>query len=349
MAQARFESLGAYLPSTVTSTPELVARMNTVPPFDLEQLTGIRNRRVHDKRPESYEDSFVMAMRAAQDCLSRSRYRADELDIVISSSITRFKGADRFYFEPSFAFMLADALGAGAAIHFDVSNACAGMMTGVLILDRMIKAGLVRRGMVVSGEQITAIAETAVREIEHPYDPQFGSLTVGDSAAAVILDQATSAADEIHYIELTTCAEYARLCIGMPSDRSQGLALYTDNHQMHKSERLRLWPSLHGALLAKSGTTFADERFDYIIHHQVGTRFIDKMNRVGEAIFETPMPESLAVVEDCGNTSSTSHFVVLHEYLKHNRVRKGAKFLFVPAASGVVTGCLSATISSLEV
>jgi len=346
MIHTRFESIGAYLPSTVTSTRELVSQMRNAPPFDLEDLTGIRNRRVHDTRPESYEDSFVLALRAAEDALSRSRYSADQLDIVISASITRFRGPDRFYFEPSFALMLKESLGARAAIHFDVSNACAGMLTGVMVLDRMIKAGVVRNGLVVSGEQITAITDTAVREIEEPYDPQFGSMTVGDSAAAVILDESTSEADRIHYVEMMTCADYAHLCIGMPSDRSTGIALYTDNHQMHKEDRLMLWPTFQTELLSKMGSSFPEEQFDYVIHHQVGTRFIKKVSRFGAEIFQAPMPESLAVVEEYGNTSSTSHFVVLHEHLK---TRPGGKFLLVPAASGVVTGCLSATVSSLEV
>lgn len=61
------------------------------------------------------------------------------------------------------------------------------------------------------------------------------------------------------------------------------------------------------------------------------------------------MPEPLAVVDRYGNTSSTSHFVVMYEHLKNGRITKGSKLLLVPAASGVVTGCLSATISSLEV
>lgn len=346
MTHTRFESLGAYLPSTVTSTRELVGQMRNAPPFDLEDITGIRNRRVHDKRPESYEDSFVLALRAAEDALSRSAYDAADLDVVISASITRFRGPDRFYFEPSFALLLKQALGAQRAIHFDVSNACAGMLTGVQVLDRMIKAGVVRNGLVVSGEQITAITDTAVREIEHPYDPQFGSMTVGDSGAAAILDVSTGEDDRIHYVELMTCAEYSHLCIGMPSDRSTGIALYTDNHQMHKEERLKLWPTFQGGLLAKRGTDFAAERFDYVVHHQVGTRFIKKVGRFGEELFETAMPESLAVVDEYGNTSSTSHFVVLNEHLKR---RPGGKFLLVPAASGVVTGCLSATIPSLEV
>jgi 3-oxoacyl-[acyl-carrier-protein] synthase III len=345
MTHTRFESLGAYLPSTVTSTRDLVGEMRNAPPFDLEDITGIRNRRVHDKRPDSYEDSFVLALRAAEDALSRSAYDAADLDVVISASITRFRGPDRFYFEPSFALLLKQALGAGKAIHFDVSNACAGMLTGVQVLDRMIKAGVVRNGLVVSGEQITAITDTAVREIEHPYDPQFGSMTVGDSGAAAILDISTSEDDRIHYVELMTCAEYSHLCIGMPSDRSTGIALYTDNHQMHKEDRLKLWPTFQREFLAKRGTDFASERFDYVVHHQVGTRFIKKVNRFGEELFEAPMPESPAVVSEYGNTSSTSHFVVLNEHLKS---RPGGKFLLVPAASGVITGCLSATVPSLE-
>ena len=50
----------------------------------------------------------------------------------------------------------------------------------------------------------------------------------------------------------------------------------------------------------------------------------------------TEMPQSLACVEDYGNTASTSHFVVLYDHLKQKSVKKGAKFLLVPAASGVV-------------
>lgn len=224
MTYTRFESIGAYLPSTEKPTRELVAQMEYEPPFDLQRITGITNRRVGDSRPDTYEDSFALALRAAEDCLSRSRYDAGGLDVIISSSITRSKERDRFYFEPSFAHMLARVLGADSAIHFDVSNACAGMLTGVTVLDRMVKAGIVRNGLVVSGERITVITETAVKEICEPYDSQFGSLTVGDSAAAVVLDESTSEADRIDYAELMTCAEYSHLCIGMPSDKNQGIA-----------------------------------------------------------------------------------------------------------------------------
>lgn len=349
MTHTRFEAIGAYLPSTTVTTAELLARMDYKPLFDLQAITGIKERRVHDKREDSFEDSFALALAAAKDCLSRSRYRAEDLDVVISASITRYKNGYRYYFEPSFSLLLKRALGARKAIHFDVSNACAGMMTGVQLLDRLIKAGIVKNGLVVSGECITPISETAIKEISEPMDEQFGSLTVGDSGAAVILDASKSDEDKIHYVELMTCAEYSKLCIGMPSDKNVGCALYTNNQEMHKEERVQLWPRFQMSFLDKLGTDFASEKYDYVVHHQVGTRAIRNFSKFGGAIFETEMPESLAVVEEYGNTATTSHFVVLYQHLKEKRLKKGAKLLLVPAASGVVTGCLSTTISSLEV
>ncbi|MCB5182831.1 3-oxoacyl-ACP synthase III family protein [Streptomyces antimicrobicus] len=346
---SRIEALGAYLPATRQTTRELSARTPGLGDVDIERITGVAERRVHDPQPGAGEDSFAMALAAARDCLAVSRHEAGDLDVVVSASITRFTDGGRFTFEPSFAGQLARALGARSAIHFDVSNACAGMMTGVHLLDRMIRAGIVRTGMVVSGEQATEVAETAARELTDSYDPQFASLSVGDSAAAVVLDRSTDPADRIHYIELMTCAEYAHLCMGMPSDRSQGIALYTDNKKMHDRERLKLWPRFHGDLLAKNGRDFAAEAFDYVIQHQVGTRFIDYANRTAEAEFGTAMPASLAVVERFGNTATTSHFLTLREHLKAGTARRGAKFLLVPAASGVVTGALSATVTNVGV
>lgn len=337
-----------YLPPTVLPTPELVAQVTGVPGLDLERITGVTERRVYDPRPEAGEDSYGLALKAARDALGNSRHRPADLDVVISTSISRYRG-DRLYFEPSFSRMLAEELGAHSAIHFDVSNACAGMMTGVLLLDRMIRAGLVRNGLVVSGERITPISQTAAAEITDSYDLQFASLSVGDSAVAVVMDESVDEADRIHYVELMTCSEYSHLCLGMPSDRTQGMALYTDNKQMHKKDRLSLWPVFHGELLEKNGRTFADEGFDYIVQHQVGKRFIEVYNQIGESAFGTTMPHSLSVVEECGNTATTSHFLALARHLRAGTARQGAKFLLVPAASGVVTGALSATISHLGV
>lgn len=349
MYNSRLASIGAYLPSASMSTPELLSRMEKAPEFDLFKITGMAERRVADDTGDSPEDCLTMAVSAARECLGRSRYAADEIDIVISCSISRTTDGRRHQFEPSFARRIAGELGADRAIHFDVSNACAGMMTGVYLLDRMIRSGEVRNGLVLSGEHITPIAFTAAREMEDSRDPQFASLSVGDSAVAVLVDRATDDADVIHDIELMTCSEYSHLCLGMPSDDTGDLAMYTNNKEMHAEDRLALWPAFQRDRLAADGRRFADERYDFVVQHQVGSRFIDFMNHVGESTFGTPMPESLSVVEKFANTATTSHYLALHQALMERRIPRGSKILMVPAASGVVTGFLSATVSSLEV
>ncbi|MGY2060718.1 3-oxoacyl-ACP synthase III family protein, partial [Nocardia gipuzkoensis] len=270
MSHSRFESIGAYLPEKSVSTADLVSRLKVPPAFDLEKITGVLERRVRSTEPDAVEDSFSLAIKAAEDCLSRSQYAAEELDVIISASITRSKDGSRIYMQPTLASSIAKHLGARKAITFDISNACAGMLTGTYILDRMIRAGVVRNGLVVSGESITPIADTAVEEISEKYDLQFASLTVGDSGAAAVLDRSVDERDRIEYIELVTASEFSHLCLGMPSDKSQGVALYTDNRKMHNESRFLLWTDSQREFYVKRGTTFAEEKFDFVIHHQFG-------------------------------------------------------------------------------
>lgn len=343
--KARLESIGAYLPECVVTMKERVAGMTNPPPFDLEAITGIQS--IRHAGPN--DDCLSMGVKAAQEALSRSQYKPEDIDIVISCSISRYTNGEQreHIWEPPLSLLIKDKLGLKKAINFDVSNACAGMFSGVLILERMIRAGTVKNGLVISGEYITPIAETAQKEIVGTTDPQFGSMTVGDSAAAVILDRSTGPEDVINYFEIMTCAAYAQLCIGMASDKNAGPALYTINAEMHKKERLMLWPRFHLDFYKKNGGSMSEEKFDHIIHHQVGTRFVEKGNEAGTEMFGVPMPEPLNVVQYAGNTSSTAHFLVLHQAIKAGKVKKGQKTLIIPAASGVITGFLSLTTTNV--
>ena len=76
---------------------------------------------------------------------------------------------------------MRDRCGLTNAIAFDISNACAGMFTGISVADAYLKTGLVHRAMVVSGEYITHLTETAQKEIEGPMDSRLACLTLGDA------------------------------------------------------------------------------------------------------------------------------------------------------------------------
>ena len=125
--RARLASVGRHLPSTHLTTDALMASTRHHTHIDLERLTGIRERRVS----VGDDDSFTLAVAAAQDCLSRSAQPASTLDVVINCSITKYRDGLTQWLEPTMSGAIAEAVGATRAMTFDLSNACAGMLSGV--------------------------------------------------------------------------------------------------------------------------------------------------------------------------------------------------------------------------
>jgi len=151
--RARLAGAGRHLPATHLTTNELMATTRHRTHIDLERLTGIHERRVSI----GDEDSYSLATAAAQDCLTKAHQDAASLDVVISCSITKFRGGLTQWVEPTMSSAVAHALGATKAMTFDLSNACAGMLTGVTVLNNWIRQGTVERGLVVSGEYISQL------------------------------------------------------------------------------------------------------------------------------------------------------------------------------------------------
>ncbi len=336
MNDVRFESIGLYLPEEKVSTQVLVERMETPPGFDLEKITGIKTRRVKS----SDEDSYTLALDAARNCLTKSRFEADEIEAVICTSISRFKEGERAIYEPTLSLSIKNAIGAHTAINYDISNACAGMTNGVFLLQNLIRAGVVKNGLVLSGECCSSLTETALKEINGPFSDQFASLTVGDSGVAVILDGMTNDDEGIDFVEFTTLSDYALDCLGLPSDKNPGVAMYSNSSKLSSMDVVQYIPRFIDYTLEKYGLTLGD--YDYIIPHQTAVSVIKKHVRAVQDYFKVDkMPEILSSVEEFGNTSTTSHFVVLNNCLEQNRIKKGSRVLMMVAASGVVIGVTS--------
>jgi len=142
VATARFESIGVHLPATRVPTAALMASTRHRTGIELERLTGIHEHRVAAEG----EDSYTLAVSAARDCLGRSQYDATELDMVIVTSISKYHDGMRQRLEPPLSLFVKEAIGATNATSFDLSNACAGMLTGVFVLNDFIRRGAIRRG-----------------------------------------------------------------------------------------------------------------------------------------------------------------------------------------------------------
>jgi 3-oxoacyl-[acyl-carrier-protein] synthase III len=338
VVKTKIESLGVYVPSHVMTTEEVMSSCHRRPRWDLEKLTGIQERHV-----AKGEYAVDLSIKAAQRALSMSQYCAEDLDMIICTSISKYDQKDRLLFEPSTSIRIRKEIGASRSTVFDLVNACAGMFSGIYAMDSFIRAGVVKRGMVVSGEYITPIAENARREIRHSFDGQMASLTVGDCGAALILDSTTDTRYGFHSIEMVTGAKYCDLCIGRPSFQGPGPVMHTKPVRLHQKSME------HGfhyfkKVIDQSGWNMED--ITWVIPHQTSSRAIKKAAKTLREDMGCDV-RFLINVEKYGNTSSTTHSLAMHEYILRNEIQQNHNILFAVGASGIVLGDAAYTMDDL--
>jgi 3-oxoacyl-[acyl-carrier-protein] synthase-3 len=261
--------VGVRLPSQRLTTRDLMSQTKHHTHIQLERLTGIHERHVVGPG----ETSLTLAAGAARDCLAHSRHQPADIEMLVSTSITRSKSGWSQAFEPPLSLQLKHAIGAAGAMNFDLSNACAGMLTGVFLLQDMITRGEIRCGMVVSGEYISQLSHNAAKQVRSIFSKQLASLTLGDAGAAVIVEQAPRGTDGIDVIGFTTLAEHSRLCLAFPSTVGPGAQMYTKSRTLHKVAIEDMAPLVAEAIGA-AGVDLSE--IDYLIPHQTSARAIYK-------------------------------------------------------------------------
>lgn len=331
---ARIAGAGRCLPETHLSTEELMGSTRHRTGIDLERLTGIRERRV--SRGE--HDSLTLATSAAVDCLDSSGLTGADLDVVINCSITKYRSGLVQWLEPTTSLAVAGAIGASGAMTFDISNACAGMLTGVFILNNWVRTGAIHRGMVVSGEYISQLGRNAARHVRNVMSRELASLTLGDAGAALIVERAGTDGDAIRTAGFTTVADHSRLCLAYPAGRDPGARMFTQSRALQKAA-IRDTPVLLSEALEAAGLQIAD--IDHVIPHQTSARAIRKgMAEVTAALGGEPRHPAVATVVKYGNTASTTHTVALIEEMEAGRIAAGDNVALVALASGIVIGVI---------
>jgi 3-oxoacyl-[acyl-carrier-protein] synthase-3 len=329
--KCQIESIGVKIPDEKLSTRDLVQKIK-IPGFEKFALfTGIHERRIC----ANGEDSFSLALDAAQDCLTYSKYRSDELDLIINCSITRYKDGLSHLYEPTFSVLIKDNIGAIKAMTFDISNACAGMLTGIYIAENFIRRGIIKTCMIVSGEYISNISDHAVKKIKTPLSSEISSLTVGDCGAAVIIERMPYDEEGLILEGFTTLSKYNNLCRGGQNRNAPGGFMKTKPRKIHQVSVSDSIPIVNKAL-EDNALTF--DMIDYLIPHQTSRSAI-LAGASKYADFFTKKPGQIVInLQDMGNTASTSHFLALYRYLKGQKFRVGDRIMLLCFASGLIIG-----------
>lgn len=183
------ESIGYELPPIVVSTAELESRLTPVyealrmPPGQLELLTGISERRW-------WEPDYRLsdgATAAARKALAAADLQPEEIDVLT------YTGVCREQYEPATACAVAANLGINTdAAVYDLSNACLGVLNGVVDVANRIELGQARAGLVVSAETAREINETVIDRMLRTrsaelFRKSIATLTGGSGAVAVLV------------------------------------------------------------------------------------------------------------------------------------------------------------------
>jgi 3-oxoacyl-[acyl-carrier-protein] synthase-3 len=329
--KCRIESIGIKIPEKKLTTRELTAKIK-IPGIDkFGLLTGIQERRICSDS----EDSFTLANNAAMDCLSHSKYRADELDMIINCSITRYKNGLSHLYEPAFSILIRKSIGAEKAITFDISNACAGMLTGVYIADNYFRRGAIKTCMIVSGEYISNMYSHALKNIRTPLSSEISSLTVGDSGAAVILERVEGNEDGLTLSGFTTLSRYSDLCTARQNTKSQGAFMKTKAIKIHK---VSVSNSMTLVKKALDDSDLSFDMIDYLIPHQTSrSSILAGVVKLSDHLGKSPR-NVVINLKNTGNTASTTHFLALYQYLTEKRFQVGDRIMLLCFASGLIVG-----------
>lgn len=188
-SRARIEAFGYELAPVVVSSAELEERLAPlyerlrIPAGQLEALTGVQERRW-------WEPGFrvsVGAVAAAKKALAGSNVLPGDLGALV------YAGVCREHFEPATACHVAAEVGVreDAAV-YDVSNACLGVLNGIVDVANRIELGQIRAGLVVACETAREITDVMIEKMlatptMDTFRTALATCTGGSSAVAVLV------------------------------------------------------------------------------------------------------------------------------------------------------------------
>jgi 3-oxoacyl-[acyl-carrier-protein] synthase III len=316
------ESFGYTLPEEVVTTSELELRLAPLyerlrlPEGRLELMTGIRTR------------PSAVSIESARKAIEASGIDPRYFGALIHGSVCRD------FLEPATACRVHHGLGLPQdAMIYDVSNACLGLLNGMVQVASMIELGQIRAGVVVGSECGRSLVENTVAALNadttltrDSVKNSIASLTIGSASAAIVL------CDE----ELSQTGN--RLTTAM-------VRCDTTQHDLCQSRGLESFMQTDSEELMRRGVAAGSETFDRFLAaagwepddidrtfcHQVGVAH-------RKLLFESlklSLEIDFATVETLGNTGSAALSVTMAIGIEQGRLRRGDRVAMLGIGSGI--------------
>lgn len=331
------ESFGYTLPDEIITSAEIERRLQPLyerlrlPEGRLELMTGIRERRFW---PAGMLPS-VKSIESAEKAIAAAGIDRELIGALVHGSVCRD------HLEPATACAVHHGLGLPeeCAI-YDVSNACLGLLNGMLQVANMIELGQIRAGIVVGTESSRPLVETTIDQLNRDTSLTraqmklaVASLTIGSgSCAMVLVDRELSRTGN----RLTTgvaraFTEHHNLCHnGSDEAIGSGMAplMDTDSEQL-LLEGVAAARRTFDGYLAETG--WNREEIDKTFCHQVGSAH--KRLLFEQLLLSTSI--DFPTVETLGNMGSVSLPITMARGIEQGHLTRSDKVALLGIGSGI--------------
>ncbi len=334
--QVCIESFGYVLPSEIVSSDEIERRLDPLyerlklPQGRLELMTGIRERRF-------WEPSVRPSQPSIQSCrqaIAAAQIDPNEIGCLIHGSVCRD------FLEPATASAVHHGAGLPSdCVIYDVSNACLGILNGVLQAANMIELGQIKAALVVGSEGGRQLVEGTIAHLNQDQSltrksikPAFASLTIGSASSAFLLTHSSISKTQckVNMASVNANTRYHDLC---QSDQDQAGSSMQPLMDTDSEELLRQGVATGKSTfeLFKQQSTWQPESIDMTVCHQVG---VAHQKLMLEQLGLDPQKDFCSYPW-LGNTGSAALPVTMAVAAEQQKIEPNAKLALLGIGSGI--------------
>lgn len=331
MSRTTIYGCGSVLPSMAVPTAKLLeeARFDRLGySFDaVEKLMGISHTRhaPHGTKPGD------LAISAAQIALDRSGIPAHMIDAAF------YCGIDRDYVEPATMHRVAHEIGIRPGLCWDISDACHGLITGLLTAQALIASGTIRYALLCTGEVPSLKTQMLVELFrsgklgKESVEKSIGGMTVSDVGGAMVVGVSEDESGIVGH--QTRCdSSQTKLCFADFSNVPYG---GEPEFAMEMGKICAKTIGLVRKMIPESLKRFGwnQDDIDFLIPHQVGERpFLKYLD-----MFGLKPEQSIATFPTLGNLTTATFPVCWDKLSESGQLSRLEKIFCVFTGSGIAS------------
>jgi len=321
---AAITAVGKYVPDYILTNKELETLVETNDEW-ITTRTGIKERRI---LKEPNQGTSFMAIRAAQDLISKANIDPKEIDMVLVATATPDLPV------ASTAVYTATEIGAENAFAFDLQAACSSFLYGMSTAAAYIESGRYKKVLLIGADKMSSIID---------YSDRATCIIFGDGAGAALFEpneEGFGLQDEFLRSD-GIGREFLKIEAGGSMLPPNEETVKNKQHFVHQEGRtvFKFAVSNMADVAEKMLTRnqISKEEVDWLVPHQANKRIIEATaNRISLD------PDKVMMnIHKYGNTTSATLPLLLADY--ENQLKKGDNLIFAAFGGGFTWGAIYLT------